>query len=273
MGMRTMDQVPGRKPPPASTDADRWRDAIADGSVATFRVEALVAAFQDLGPSADAVRKAIAKQLSDRMLRILRHFVGVNNPNGGDDIIYRVHGQLFEAMLQPASADGQALRAGFTSIVSFRVKDAIATENSHSRIPVWVRIKNAGKDRTHTDVVTLVPANDPDHSEGEADAIDGEEAQARSLSRDPALLDGVRDTDQTIDVERILALIPDDRKRLALRLYMDGFPAGSKKGDSIARAVGVTPKTVAQWVEEVQTLLQSNKEVQDLRKLSVGDNT
>jgi len=271
-----MTEPPGGKPPPASTDLDGWREAIAAGSIAGYRAEALVAALQDLGPTADAnVRRAIARRLSDSILRMLRRFVGVNKPNRGEDIIYRVHGQLFEAIFQPGSADGQALRAGFASIVSFRVKDAIATENSHSRIPVQVRINNAGKDRSHTDLVTLVPANDRSEPAAETsfEAADGEDAEARSLGRDPGLLDGVRDLDQSIDVERILASIPDDRKRLAFRLYMNGVPAGSKKGNSIAKAVGVTPKTVAQWIEEVRTLLQAHKEVQDLRKSSVGDNT
>jgi hypothetical protein len=82
-------------PPPASTDIDGWRDAIADGSITSLRFEALAAALQDLGPS-------------------------VNHPNRWDDIIYRIHGQVFEASLQPNAADGRAFRAGFASIVSFR---------------------------------------------------------------------------------------------------------------------------------------------------------
>ncbi len=75
-----MTEPPGRKPPPASTDLDGWREAIADGSMAGFRAEALVAAIQDLGPSADAnVRRAIARRLSDSILRMLRRFVGLDD--------------------------------------------------------------------------------------------------------------------------------------------------------------------------------------------------
>jgi len=41
------------EPPPKPTDLDGWRRAIADGSYRAFRMEAVVAAIQDLGPNAD----------------------------------------------------------------------------------------------------------------------------------------------------------------------------------------------------------------------------
>ena len=56
----------------------------------------------------------------------------------------------------------------------------------------------------------------------------------------PALLDGVRATDQQIDTDRFLAEnIKDDQKRLAFRLYMDDVPFKSKKHHSIAKALGI----------------------------------
>src|SRR5271165_3401672 len=130
-----MDQTPRPQQAPEPTDLEGWRQAIRQGLLPTFRLEALVAAIQDLGPLADSkVRNPLAKQLSDAMSRLLRRLVGMNHPNRGEDIIYRVHGELFEALLKPNSADGKALREAFTFRVSFRIKDAIATEHQHSRI-------------------------------------------------------------------------------------------------------------------------------------------
>lgn len=44
-----MDTQSGEEAPPKSTDLDGWRQAIADDRLKAFRLEALAAAFQDLG--------------------------------------------------------------------------------------------------------------------------------------------------------------------------------------------------------------------------------
>jgi hypothetical protein len=54
---------------------------------------------------------------------------------------------------------------------------------------------------------------------------------------------------------------------------MDDIPFGSKRGDSIARALRVSAKTAKEWVEKVQEILQSDAEIQDLQKASLGDHT
>jgi hypothetical protein len=291
-----MKQEAAGESSPASTDIEGWRRAVAEGALAGLRLEALVAALQDLGPHADAnVKRALVKQLNDAMLRMLRSFVGFNHPNQGEDIIYRVHHQLFDALLRPKSADGQALRAGFANIVSYRVKDAIAVEYRHSRIPTrqdakdteddellvaandltapTARADGAG-DRARelgADAPTLEDVADLGEQGDPADVSDGEDAPGRDSNRDMTLLDGGRHLDEQLDVARILKEVTDHRKRLAFYLHMQGVPFGSKKGNSIAKALGKSTKTVTDWVEEVRAQLKNNKEVQDLRKLSVGE--
>ena len=70
---------------PESTDLDGWRQAIENDRLATFRLEAIAAAFQDLGQRDKEVQNALAKHLSDSILKILRQRVGFNHPNRGED--------------------------------------------------------------------------------------------------------------------------------------------------------------------------------------------
>lgn len=89
-----------------------------------FRLESVVAAFQDLNGHDVEVLNALAKHLSDSLLRILRKYVGSHHPNKGKDIILRAHGVIFEALLRPESADGRNLREAFVPRVLFRLKGA-----------------------------------------------------------------------------------------------------------------------------------------------------
>jgi hypothetical protein len=302
-----MSQKTRLQPAPKSTDLEGWRHAISQGLLSTFRLEDIVAAIQDLGPLLDSkIRNPLAKHLSDAMTKLLRKLVRPHHPNRGDDIIYRVQGQLFEALLKSNSADGKGLRQAFTARISFRVKDAIASEYQHSRIPTEAKIKNAAKgsieeieeveeivperkpaaavsDSTAGETVTpLNPSRDlslPFGSTGHDPADDANESDwgdgttPRNSNRDLSLLDGVRDLDERIDIERFMLAVPDPRKRLAFHLYMDDVPYGSTRGYSIARALGVSAKTAKEWVEEVQEILQSDTEIQELQKASLGDRT
>jgi len=260
-----MDTLSGEEPPPRSSDLPGWQQAIADERIHRFPLEALVAAIQDLGPRGDAtVRNALAEYLSDSVYRLLDRNVGRNHPNGGRDIVDRVHFQVFEAVAQPKSADGRGLRQAFVSRVLFRLKDAIAKEARERRVP------------DERAAQTQAKAQEPDPIDAEADREDelsesgprpevaryGEppddpEAPPSKVQRDPTLLDSVRDADQTIDVNRFLeANIADDRKRLAFHLYMDGLPFKSKKYPSIAKALDVDEKTSRLWIEEIQDQLK-----------------
>lgn len=99
----------GEKSPP-STDLDGWRQAIAEGRLKTFRLEHIAAAFQDLGPEDRTVYERLAKHLSGAITGMLVKRVDKNRPNQGEDIILEVHDEIFEALLQPHTADGKALR-------------------------------------------------------------------------------------------------------------------------------------------------------------------
>jgi hypothetical protein len=75
-----MDTPIGDASPPKSTDLDGWRQAIAVGCLKSFKLEAVVAAFQDLGQGDTRVQNALAKHLSDSILHMLRRRVGFNHP-------------------------------------------------------------------------------------------------------------------------------------------------------------------------------------------------
>jgi hypothetical protein len=229
-------------PPPRSTDLEGWRRAVTEGRHTSFRPEDIVAAIQDLGPCADkAVLNPLAKHLSDALLRILRARVGLNHPNRGDDIIDRVAGQLFEAVLRPTSADGKALRVAFGPRVAFRIKDALAAEARATR---HVSIRDA---------------------DARAESLGGRGSDTPA-ERMPTQCDPADAAGQGMDVEAILEQVTDDRKRLAFRLHMDGVPCKSKKSDSIAKALGISEKTAREWVKEVQELLSSVPAVQAIQE-------
>lgn len=226
-----MDTCVDYDPAPPIKDIEAWRQAVLDGRLGRFRFESIVAAIQDLGPGADkSVLNPLAKHLSDCMLRMLRKLVSIDYSNRGEDVVERVHGQLWMALLDPASKDGRGLRKAFQWRVRFRVLDELA-KDARSRSP---RPEQEDSDRSQAAVVSTASSQDPD-----------------SIG-----VDRVGDIDEQLDVESILERIPDYRKRLAFRLYMDGVPFKSTRSDSIAEAVGISERTARQWIKEAQELLK-----------------
>jgi len=272
-----MDTQTGEEMPPKSTDLKGWRQAIATDRLKIFRLEALAAAFQDLGDRDPQVQHALTKHLSDSILHLLRKHVGMNKPNQGEDIIFRVHGVIFAALLLPSSPDGKALRLAFGPRVLFRLKDAIAAEERERRVP----------DESHTAKKEITSEEDGDAEEGNVDidasaeSPDFEEdrevepednyATGQPTRRDPSLLDGVRELDEHVNVEGILDCVTDARKRLAFHLYMNDVPFKTKKKvRSIAQALNISEKTARAWVEEVRVLLSEHEGVKHLKKSRVG---
>jgi len=76
---------------------------------------------------------------------------------------------------------------------------------------------------------------------------------------DPTLMAVVRNMDGEIDRQRILAKIPDRVRQLAFSLHMDREPQ-----EVIARACGVSTRTIRTWIAEIQEDLQQTKEAQEL---------
>ena len=98
-------------------------------AIPRFGLEDIVAAIQDLGPNTDKqVLNSLVLHVSDTIVHVLRHTVGTNYRNRGDDIITSAHGELVIAMFEPQSADGKGLRAAFVPRVQFRAADAIRAE-------------------------------------------------------------------------------------------------------------------------------------------------
>ena len=115
-----MDSPTDEEPLPGPTDLEGWRRAAASGRFRAFRSEDIVAAIQDLGPNIQkAVLNPLVLHVSDTIVRILRHKIGRNYRNQGEDIITRAHGQLVVALFEPQSADGKGLRVAFVPRVQF----------------------------------------------------------------------------------------------------------------------------------------------------------
>lgn len=265
-----MDTRTGEDSSPRSNDLDGWRQAIADNQLRLFRLEEIVAAFQDLGSRDKEVQHALAKYLSDTILRILRGLVGSNHPNRGEDIIFRAHHQIFVALLRPRSADGQNLRKAFIPRVVFRMKDAIASEWRERRIPDATAgsVMEENEDAEETPIVGTLHAASAD----EVDISEDAEIVSRK-ARQPIPLDVVRDIHERLEVQRLLERIPDPRKRLAFYLYMNDIPYHSKKKDvhTIAQALNISDRTARDWVEEVRQSLENDEDVKFLKNGKLGE--
>jgi DNA-directed RNA polymerase specialized sigma24 family protein len=215
-----MDHETGEDAPP-STDLAAWRRAVCDGRFRVFRMESVVAAVQDLGPTTDkAVMNPLVLHVSDTITRMLRGMIGRNHRNEGEDMIARAHAKLVTAMFNPESADGKGLRVAFGFRVGKRAADAIRAEAKIEK------------------------------RELETETKDDARAEPATVEVDPW-----QEVNEQMDVERVLAHVADDQKRLAFRLHMEGAPLESTKKGSVVKALGVSRKTAEKWIEEVRALL------------------
>jgi hypothetical protein len=259
-----MDTGIGEDSSPKSNDLEGWRKAVATGRLASFKLEEIAAAFQDLGARDKGVRNSIAEYLSHSILCILRRRVGSNHPNRGEDIILRAHHQIIVALLRPATPDGRGLREAFVARVEYRLKDAIAAENRERRVPdenAHAKAEDSGEEQNSAIV-------DEGHAvaEHELEEEESVEIVGKQPSK-PVQLDVVQDPDENFDVNRILERITDPRKRLAFYLHMNDVPYHSKKKGvhSIAQALNISDKTARDWVEEVRQALKTDENVQYLK--------
>jgi hypothetical protein len=268
-----MDQRTGEDPAPKSSDLEGWRQAVVQGRLTAFKLEAITAAFQDLAAEHDTeVQNGLAKHLSAAVVRILRRRVSPHHPNGGEDIIFRVHDAIIRALMHPSSADGRGLRVAFIPRLLFRLKDAIAAEERERRIPDNARVVKKSKTEKvqaseaerEIEVVPLTEREEDAGEDGDGEAEDFSPRQKRDFS----LLDGVTEADQQLDVNRILERVSDPRKRLAFYLFMNGVPYHSKRDGvtSIAQTLGISDRTAREWVEGVRQQLENDDDIKYLRK-------
>lgn len=259
-----------------------WRAAIKAGQLPSFRLEVIIAAIQDLGPDVDEqVRSKLAWEVHGRFFRILRKAVGRNHLNSGDDIIHRTIFKLFEAIGNLNSNDGRALRKPCYSLIKLRMIDAIREENRERRTPEdFLETGKSSDDEVEEHVPfpddTELEKAEVTESEGSVNETPGitratppskapepdedEDAAPVKASYDPSLFDGVIEMQQNIDIKRLLeSAIPNDRKRLAFHLFMEGIPRKTidENTHSIAEALGKDESTIRAWIKEIQEVLKT----------------
>jgi len=219
--------------PPDPKDLEGWRRVVTDGRLGRVPTEAAIAAMQDLGPLADPrVLNPLVLHVSEQIQHVLYACgVGSDLPNGGIDVMDEVHGQMVAAMHDPNSKDGLGLRGAFVFRVEKRLIDAIR------------RARKKQKREQPAEV------GQPERKEEEFDPR--------------------QHLDEHLDVKRILdkALADvEDGKRKAFELHMDRVPLRSKRGRSIEKELGISAKTVGNWIDEIQEKLKSDPEAQQLLK-------
>jgi hypothetical protein len=201
-------------PPP--TDVEGWRSLIQGNRLASIKSESLVAAIQEIGPDGDdSVRGRLMQHVLDRITRILLRMVSRTKPNR-DQIIDRLQAKLAQAILKPASKDGQGLREAFVARVEHRAMDAIRNVDK-------IRIREPSYDQ-----------NDDLPSEPS-----------------PGIVTWTSEQQEFYVTELLEKATPDLKKRLAFRLHMDGAPYSSTRGTSIAGALGIDDTKARRWVAEV----------------------
>ncbi|MGD9786046.1 MAG: hypothetical protein AB7E80_15670 [Hyphomicrobiaceae bacterium] len=214
-----MSEIQGAPPP---DDLKGWSDVIAaSGQLERLNREDVIRAVRHRAVQAD---KRVFSTLMAFLNRIFLKDVGsrVNSgwQNSGKEITERVHHHLITAVLDPNSADGKQMETRYWSVVKTRTIDAVREERK--------------KLATTPDSISI------DDAEGAIAATDATElAELRA------------------DLERILRLVPDERKRLAVRLHLQGVPLKPGKGTtSISGVLGVSDKTAGQWVAEMLVFIK-----------------
>lgn len=244
--------------PPKSTDLYGWQEVVAQGRLREMTLESVAAAFQDLCQDR-RLHSALAKYLSDFVYIYLRKKVSKNQPNKGKDLADRVHMKVFDALARPGCADAVAYRKTFLSCLEYRLKDAIVEERRERGVPhLGAKLD---RDREPLDEhgkkkkLSIIKPSSADEHPNFADIARREDDAG--VVHTNTLFDGVRDTDQQIDVDRLLnEVVPDPKKREAFRLHMEGVPYKSKGANSIAKELDIDEATARKWVKEVQEQLK-----------------
>jgi hypothetical protein len=266
-------------PPPDPNDHNGWQRVFEENLHLEYDAQVLFCALQGLGAKVNVqVRNALAEQLSRLVITELRRKVSRYHPNEGWDIIWRTHEAVFAAAAKPNSSDGAGFREAFHARLSFRLKDAIKEEYKLRRTEEDILAEKADKAKNQAsarndeskgvEVGDQLTENDEGLTELDGDLIisfhepairHDDEVLPGQASYDPSLFDGVNDFIEQMDVDSLLKKhVPDERKRLAFRLFMDDVPYKTKRKattHSIADAMGIDESTAREWVKEVKEIL------------------
>jgi hypothetical protein len=262
-------------PPPDPSDHNGWKDAVAENRHLEFDAQVLFCALQGLGTKAEVqARNALADRLNRLVIKELRRKISPYHPNEGWDIIYRTIESVFTAAASPNSKDGAGFRDAFHARLNFRLKDAIATEVRQRRTEEDILAKKTGKAKKKAVVQRDESAEGLTEDEEDLAVLEGErtvsfhetivnhddDAPPEQATYDPSLFDGVNDFIDQLDVDRLLKKhVPDERKRLAFRLFMDDLPYKTKRRattHSIADALEIDESTARAWIKEVSGILR-----------------
>jgi DNA-directed RNA polymerase specialized sigma24 family protein len=215
-----MSDIEGAPPP---EDLKGWSAVIATpGALERLKREDVIKAARHRAIQSDRrVFNALMEFLNRIFLKDASGRVKSGWQNAGQEIAERVHHHLIKAVLDPNSADGKQMERRYWAVLKNRTIDAVRKERK--------------KLETTPDTVTL------DDAEGIiANTRDSELAEMRA------------------DLERILLTVPDERKRLAIRLHLQGVPYKKGKGTtSICEVLGISDKTAGEWVAEMLVLIKS----------------
>jgi len=267
-------------PPPGPKDHNGWQRAVAENLHLEYDAQVLFCALQKLGVKANVqVRNALAERLSHIVNATLRRKVSSYHPNEGWDIIERTHDSVFTAVAKPNSKDGAGFREAFHVRLSYRLRDAIAKEVRLRRTEEDILADKANKTKKKASArkdesKSVVVEDELTEDEEDLAELEGErtvsfhepvanhddEAPPGQASYDPFLFDGVNDFIEHIDIDRLLKKhVPDERKRLVFRLFMDDVPYKTERKattHSIADAMGIDESTARAWVKEVKEILR-----------------
>ena len=130
-----MDTGIGEDPSPKSKDLEGWHKAIATGQLASFKLEDIAAAFQDLGVRDKEVRNGLAEYLSRSILHVLRKRVGLTIPTAARTSFFALITRSLWHCYVRQRRTAVVFREAFVARVEFRLKDAIAKENRQRRVP------------------------------------------------------------------------------------------------------------------------------------------
>ncbi len=273
--------VTGASPPtPDPNDHKGWQSAVAENLHLEYDAQVLFCALQGLGAKANVqVRNALAKRLSDLVIKELRRKVSLYHPNEGLDIIWRAHEAVFTAAAKPNSSDGAGFRQAFHARLRFRLIDAINEEYKLRRTEQDILADKADKTKKKAsarkdaskgvDAIKGLTEDEEDLAEldgklvgsfHEPDVNHDDEATPGQTTYDPFLFDEVNEFIECMDVDRLLKMhVLDERKRLAFRLFMDDVPYKTKRNattHSIADAMGIDESTARAWVKEIKGILK-----------------
>jgi hypothetical protein len=207
-------------PPP--DDVPGWAGVLAaPGKLVALRREDVIRAVRH--PSVRAhgqVFSGIMEFLNRAILKEAGNRVRTSWKDHGQQIAERVQHHLITAILDLSSADGKQMEKRYWAVLNTRTIDAVREE--------WSRAQYT------SDAVPIDDLEEIDNT------------------------DTMRLAEYRAEIERILSSVPDERKRLAFRLHLQGVPLKPGKGTtSICDTLGVSDKTAGLWVAEMLALVKS----------------